>query len=122
MIYIMSEEKFKTSIRQWVELDNQHKQHNELLKDIRERKTNVLSNITNHVNNNKLQDAVVKISDGRIKFTLVKNVRPITLQYIKQCLTDKLQNSDSVDKLMDYIKSNRDYTYSEDIKRYYDNK
>ena len=118
----MSEEKFKTSIRQWVELDNQHKQHNELLKDIRERKTHILSNITNHVNNNKLQDAVVKISDGRIKFTLVKNVRPITLQYIKQCLTDKLQNSDSVDKLMDYIKSNRDYTYSEDIKRYYDNK
>ena len=118
----MSEEKFKTSIRKWIDLDNQHKQHNEVLKDIRARKTNVLDIITNHVNNNKLQDAVVKISDGRIKFTLVKNVRPITLQYIKQCLTDKLQNSDSVDKLMDYIKSNRDYTYSEDIKRYYDNK
>ena len=83
---------------------------------------NVLSNINTHVNNNKLQDAMVKISDGRIKFTLVKNVRPLTLQYIKQCLTDKLQNADTVDKLMDHIKSNRDYTYSEDIKRYYDTK
>jgi|TARA_B110001469_G_scaffold63189_1_gene60585 hypothetical protein len=118
----MADDKFKMNIKQWIELDNQHKQYNEILKEIREKKINVLTNINNHVNTNKLQDATVKISDGRIKFSVVKNVKPLTLQYIKQCLTDKLQNSDSVEKLMDYIKSNRDYTYSEDIKRYYDNK
>ena len=65
---------------------------------------------------------MVKISDGRIKFALVKNVRPLTLQYVKQCLTEKIENPETVDKLMNHIKSNRDYTYTEDIKRYYDNK
>ena len=46
----------------------------------------------------------------------------LTLQYIKQCLSETIENTDTVDKLMCHIKSNRDYTYSEDIKRYYDNK
>ena len=118
----MTDDKFKMNIIQWVELDNQHKQYNEILKEIREKKGNVLTNINNHVNTNKLQDAIVKVSDGRIKFSLVKNVKPLTLQYIKQCLNEKLQNSETVDALMDYIKSRREYTYIEDIKRYYDNK
>ena len=118
----MSDDKFKMRIKQWVELDNQHKQYNDALKEIRQKKGTVLNDINSHVNDNKLQDAIVKISDGRIKFSAIKNVKPITLQYIKQCLTDKLQNSDSVENLMEYIKSNRDYTYSEDIKRYYDNR
>lgn len=118
----MSDEKFKMNIRQWVDLDNQHKQYNEILKEIREKKSTVLTNINDHVNTNKLQDAMVKISDGRIKFALVKNVRPLTLQYVKQCLSEKIENPETVDKLMNHIKSNRDYTYTEDIKRYYDNK
>ena len=118
----MSEEKFKNSIKSWVELDNQHKQYNDVLKEIRQKKGNVLNDINNHVNRNKLHDAIVKISDGKIRFSLVKNVKPLTLQYIKQCLTDKLQNSETVENLMAHIKSNRDYTYSEDIKRYYDSK
>jgi hypothetical protein len=117
----MSEQTFKTSIIKWVELDNQQKQYNDSLKEIRQKKGIVLNDINNHVNNNKLNDAIVKISDGRIKFAVVKNVRPLTLHYVKQCLSDKLQDSDVVDKLIGYIKSNRDYTYSDDIKRYYDN-
>ena len=118
----MSEEKFKNSIKSWVELDNQHKQYNDVLKEIRHKKGNILNDINNHVNSNKLHDAIVKISDGKIRFSVVKNVKPLTLQYIKLCLTEKLQNSETVEKIMDHIKSNRDYTYSDDIKRYYDNK
>ena len=34
----MSDEKFKMNIKQWVDLDNQHKQYNEILKEI-ERKS-----------------------------------------------------------------------------------
>lgn len=118
----MSDDKFKMSIKQWVELDNQHKQYNDALKEIRQKKATVLDDINNHVNDNKLHDAIVKISDGRIKFSIIKNVKPVTLQYVKQCLTDMLENADTVEKIMNYIKSNRDYTYTEDIKRYYDNK
>ena len=38
----MSEEMFKNNIKSWVELDNQHKQYNEVLKEIRQKKNNVL--------------------------------------------------------------------------------
>ena len=117
----MSEEKFKHDIKSWIELDNQQKQYNLVLKDIRLKKNNVLDKINNHVNDQKLQDAIVKISDGRIKFTVVKNVKPLTLQYVKQCLTDKIQDTIFIEKLMNHIKDNRDYTYSDDIKRYYNN-
>jgi hypothetical protein len=115
----MSEENFKHDIKSWIELDNQQKQYNVVLKDIRQKKNNVLDKINNHVNDQKLQDAIVKISDGRIKFTVVKNVKPLTLQYVKQCLTDKIQDTVFIEKLMNYIKDNRDYSYSDDIKRYY---
>jgi hypothetical protein len=118
----MSEELFKENIKYWVELDNQHKKANEDVKELRVRKNEVLEKINNHVSSNRLSDAVVKISDGRIKFSSVKVTKPLTLQYVKQCLTEKIQDSKQVEILMDYIKENRDYSYTDDIKRYYDNK
>lgn len=118
----MSEELFKEDIKYWVELDNQHKTINENVRELRQRKNEVLERINNHVNDNKLNNAVVKISDGRIKFSTVKITKPLTLQYVKQCLLEKIQDTKQVQLLMDYIKENRDYSYTDDIKRYYDNK
>jgi hypothetical protein len=118
----MSEELFKENIKKWIELDNQYKSLNDNVKDIRQKRTSVLDKINGHICNNNLQHAVVKISDGRIKFTTVKNTKPLTLQYVKQCLIDKIQDDKQVEILMEYIKENRDYSYTEDIKRYYDDK
>jgi len=122
-IYIyMTEDIFKENIKYWVDLDNQHKKVNEDVKELRKQKNEVLEKINTHVSSNRLNDAVVKISDGRIKFSSVKVTKPLTLQYIKQCLMEKIQDTKQVEILMNYIRENREYSYTDDIKRYYDNK
>ena len=118
----MSTENFKKNIRDWVMLDNKYKELNESLKTIREEKKQVLDKINVHINNNNLNDAVVKISDGKIKFSIMKNTKPLTLQYIKECLTNTIRDANEVEKLMEYIKNNRECSYTDDIKRYYNNK
>ena len=118
----MTEDIFKENIKYWVDLDNQHKKVNEDVKELRKQKNEVLEKINTHVSSNRLNDAVVKISDGRIKFSSVKVTKPLTLQYIKQCLMEKIQDTKQVEILMNYIRENRDYSYTDDIKRYYDNK
>ena len=45
----MSTEEFKESIKQWVMLDNEHKQYNDKVKQIREQKSRVLDIINTHV-------------------------------------------------------------------------
>ena len=114
----MSTENFKESIKQWVVLDNEHKQYNDKVKQIREKKTQVLDVINTHVQSNSLTNAFVQISDGRLKFTNNKSVKPLTLRYIEDCLSQLLSTTDT-QRVMTYIKDNREYTYSDDIKRYY---
>lgn len=110
---------FEDSIKQWVTIDNSIKELNEKIKELRSKKSDLTSNINEYVNNNDLKHATVKISDGEIKFKNVKVTQPITLKFIKECLSDCISNENSVDKIMDYIKENRESKYVEDIKRFY---
>ena len=114
----MSTEEFKESIKQWVILDNQHKQYNDKLKQIREQKSQVLDIINTHVQEKSLTNAFVQISDGRLKFANNRYVKPLTLKYIEHCLLELLSTADT-EKIMTYIKDNREYTFTDDIKRYY---
>lgn len=114
----MAEEIFKENIKQWVLYDNQHKLYNEKIKDMRLKKSSLLDDINEHIQDNNLTNAQVKISDGRLKFVASKTVKPLTMRYIEECLQQTLKH-DNVDTIMTFIKENRDYNYTDDIKRYY---
>tara|TARA_Y100000816_G_C25994767_1_gene519653 strand:- start:666 stop:1013 length:348 start_codon:yes stop_codon:yes gene_type:complete len=113
---------FEDNIKKWVYFDNKNKELNDQIKIIRNNKSLLTEKIINHVDENaSLQDAVVKISDGRLKFSQTKQTSPITLSFLESCLKDIIQDDENVKKIMDYIKSQRDTKIIQDIKRYYDN-
>jgi hypothetical protein len=110
---------FEQQVKDWVSIDNQIKQHNDELKDLRSQRTSLAQSINTYVEDNELKHAVIQISDGKLKFQTTKVTQPITLKFVKECLDDCIQDEDSVSKIMKYIKDQREVKYTSDIKRYY---
>ena len=82
---------FENQIQQWVSLDNQLKQLNEKVKELRDKRNNLENNITSYASENNLSNATVKISDGRLKFTNSKIPEPLTFKYLERTLGELLK-------------------------------
>ena len=67
------------TIKTWVELDNELKRLNERAKDIRTRKNDVEDKIITYVEDNNMNNSVVNIADGKLKFCEIKQTSPLTL-------------------------------------------
>ena len=112
-------DRFQNHIKQWVEIDNQVKILNTELRELRMKRNNISDHIVSFVDTNNLDKAVIEISDGTLKFGTTKQTSPITLKFIKKCLNECINNEESVEQLIDYIKSKRDIKMKSDIKRSY---
>jgi hypothetical protein len=112
---------FEESIKNWVTTDNKIRSLNEELKALREERNNANETIMAYVETNKLANATVKISDGKLRFTSARQTAPLTLKYLNECLTKCIQNEEQVGLIMKYIKESRNVKYMPDIKRSYEN-
>jgi len=107
------------SIQNWVELDNELKRLNEKAKDIRTRKNDIEDKLMTYVEDNNMNNSVVNISDGKIKFCETKQTSPLTLGFLEKCLSEVIANQSQVKQIVDYIKSKRETKMVPEIKRYY---
>ena len=110
---------FENNIKNWVNIDNQIKALNEKTRELREERNELCEEILNYAGSNNLGNATVEISDGKLKFATSRSTAPLTLRFIQKCLEDVINDTDSVGKIMKYIKSKREVRTSSDIKRYY---
>jgi ferritin len=107
------------SIQRWVELDNELKLLNDQVKDLRTRKNDMEDKIIDYVNEHDINNYVVNISDGKLKFCETKQTMPITLGFLEKCLGDIISNQNQVKQIMEYIKGKREHKVVPEIKRYY---
>lgn len=112
--------KFEDNIKKWVHLDNQLKLVNDKVKEIKKEKDTIEEEIIQYIDTNQLNNATAKINGGKLKFVETKQVSPLTLKYIKECLCECIENQQQVELILNYIKDNREIKYSKDIKRTYD--
>ena len=112
---------FEESIQKWVSLDTQLRVLHDKTKQLREDKNNIEEGIIKYVDSHNLQNSVVKISDGKLKFTTVKQTNPLTLKYVDECLGKCIKNPEQVKLIMNYIKDSRTSKIFPDIKRFYAN-
>ena len=110
---------FEENIQNWVATDNLIKSHNQKLKELRELRTNLNANIITYVEQNNLGNAVIEITDGKLKFQNTKSSPPLTYKFVKTCLMEQLDNEETVKQLIDYMKEKREFKYSAEIKRSY---
>ena len=112
---------FENQIQQWVSLDNQLKQLNEKVKDLRDKRNNLEENITNYASENNLSNATVKISDGRLKFTNTKVQEPLTFKYLEKTLGEVIKNESQVKLIIEHLKQKRAIKIVSEIKRFSNN-
>jgi len=110
---------FEKNIQKWVAVDNQLKIINEKAKELREEKNDLLENINVYIETNKLSNASIDISDGKLKFAQSKVTQPLTLKFVETCLTNIINDSRQVTQIMKYIKDKREKKDISEIKRYY---
>lgn len=110
---------FEKNIQRWVTLDNQLKILNERSKELREEKNDLVEDINMYIETNKLTNASVDISDGKLKFTQTKIAQPLTLKFVENCLSDIVNDQRQVNQIMKYIKDKRERKEISEIKRYY---
>ena len=114
----MSEE-FQTNIQQWVNIDNKIKKLSTDLKGFRNTRHELTRNIFTYAESNNLENAVIQISDGKLKFQNVKQTSPLTFKLVKEALEDCIDNEQHVAAIMKAIKDKRESKYVYDIRRTY---
>ena len=115
----MSEQAFELRVKEWVAVDNEIKQHNSELKELRMRRNSLSDDIMEIATDKKLIDKTIMISDGKLKFQTSNHKAPINLKFIRKCLLEKIESEENVNILMDYINEQREVKQVRDIKRYY---
>jgi hypothetical protein len=112
---------FENQIQQWVSIDNQLKQLNEKVKELRDKRNNLEDNITTYASENNLSNATVKISDGRLKFTNTKVQEPLTFKYLERTLGEVIKNESQLKLILDHLRQNRAVKIVPEIKRFSNN-
>ena len=108
---------FEERIDQWVSIDNQIKILNDKIKMLRDKKLYLNTQIMNYVSENKLNNSVIPINDGKIKFTNTKISEPLTFKYLEKSLGNIIKNENQVKQIMEYIKTKREIKIISEIKR-----
>jgi len=116
-----SQGNLEKSIQSWVELDNELKKLNDKVKEVRTHKNDIEDKIMVYVENNEMNNNVVNISDGKLKFCETKQTSPLTLGFLEKCLSEVIANQGQVKQIMEYVKSKRETKVVPEIKRYYNN-
>ena len=110
---------FQKNIQNWVSIDNKIKQFQQEIKQLRVNKNNLSDNIFGYAEQHNLENAIIEISDGKLKFQNTKITSPLSLKFVESCLNDCIPDEEKVKYLMKYIKNKREIKFVNDIKRSY---
>lgn len=110
---------FQEKIQHWVSLDNQIRHLTDKTKELRNKKNDTCDEILSYVNTNKLDNAVVQISDGRLRFVETKQQQPLTYKFVEECLNHCIQDQSKVKQMISYMKQHRETKVVPEIKRTY---
>ena len=95
---------FQEDIKQWVSIDNQLKKLNLQCKMLRQEKKEKEYNIFNYAEDNSLQNAIIEITDGKLKFQQSKTTSPLTFKFLENCLKECIHNEEQVKTIIKFIK------------------
>ncbi len=112
-------EEFEANIKRWVTIDNEIKQLNDKMKEMKVKRTEISDTILDFVETENLNSTTININNGTLKFGTNKQSANLTLTYIKSCLEQCISSEDDVNTIMDVIKNSRDVKVVNEIKRSY---
>ena len=108
---------FVECIKKFVLLDDQIKETNELLKNIKSQKSKLSSYITKYIEQNNIQTKDINLSDGKIRYHVTKCHTSMTKKYIEDRLALFFKDIDKARECVEFLYANREYTERGTIKR-----
>ena len=110
---------FQQNIQNWVSVDNKIKNLQQEVKELRGTRNSLTQNIFTYAEINNLENAVIQITDGKLKFQNVKQTSPLTFKLVKDVLNECIGNEEHVTQIIKAIKNKRESKYVYDIRRTY---
>jgi len=107
----------ENQIKQWIVIDNQLKQYNEKIKELREKRNILEQNIINNTNTN----ITININNERLKIVNAKITEPLTFKYLEKSLGEIIKSDTQVKQIIDHVKEKREIKYISEIKRFSNN-
>jgi hypothetical protein len=107
------------NIKNWVILDNKIKQLNDEIKTLKGQKTSYNHDIIEYIYSNNLENATIKIRDGKLKFNNTNYPQPLTYKFLYECLNKFFKNDEQSSGIIAFIKSEREIKTIKEIKRFY---
>jgi seryl-tRNA synthetase len=112
---------FENKLQQWVQLDNQLKKLNEQVKQLRDQRNSIETNLTSYAKTNNIEDKTIKVNNDRVKFVDTKIPEPLTFKYLEKTLGEIIKNDSQVQIIMEHIKQKRTFKIIPEIKRFSNN-
>jgi len=109
---------FENKIQQWVHIDNQLKILNEQVKQLRDQRNSLETNLTTYAKNNNIADTTIKVNNDKLKFVETKVAEPLTFKYLEKTLGEIIKNESQVQLIMEHIKQKRNIKVVPEIKRF----
>ena len=109
----------QTKIKECVTCDNNLNTLKQQSKQLRTNKSSLTNDIFTYVHEHNLDDSIIEISDGTLKFQQSNYSSPLTFKFLETCLNDCISSEDQVKKIIKYIKNKREIKTTYDIKRKY---
>jgi hypothetical protein len=105
----------KKMVIRWITLDDNIKEYNKEVKDLKSEKTQLEEKILVFMNKNEQNEIPVK--DGKLEKKKSETKEPINEEYIKKCLIKSVDDIVLVDKLTNIILNSREITESYKLAR-----
>jgi hypothetical protein len=112
---------FENKIQQWVQLDNQVKKLNEQIKQLRDQRNSLETNLTTYVKTNNISDKIINLNNDKLRFVDTKVPEPLTFKYLEKTLGEIIKNETQVQLIMEHIKQKRTFKVVPEIKRFSSN-
>ena len=107
------------NIKRWVKLDNESKKLTQSMKELREEKNSISSNLFDYFSSNNMKPPNVNISDGKLSFVEINSANVLTYKFLEECLNEFFDETLQTKELLEFIKSKRTYTKNKTIRRVY---
>ena len=111
---------FQDDIKKYVFIDNEIKEILNKLKNLRQEKNIYNEKIINYIESNNLEQATIKLNDGKLNFINSQHNQVLTFKYLESCFNKFFKNQPEISKLLlTFIKNEREIKYIKEIKRTY---
>lgn len=116
---ITTQQEFIKAVKNWVTLDNQLRIFNERVKEAREARSFLTQQIHQYTEDHNFTSPSIEISDGELIICDKREYSSLSFSYIDKCLSKLIKEPAHVDRILHFLKENRESYVVPDIRRIY---